>query len=64
LILQPVAVLLLPALCKSILLVASNSRQLSDVMGASGFAGALNERTPAWGSAAQKLGIVLKEQAN
>ena len=33
-------------------------------MGASGFAGALNERTPAWGSAAQKLSIVLKEQAN
>jgi hypothetical protein len=31
-ILQPVALLLLPALCNSLLLVANNSRQLSDVM--------------------------------
>jgi hypothetical protein len=43
LILQPVALLLLPAFCNSILLVVNNSRQLSDVMGASGFAGTLNE---------------------
>jgi hypothetical protein len=32
LILQPAALLLLPDLCNSILLVADNSRQLKDVM--------------------------------
>ena len=43
LILQPLALLLLPALCNSTLLVCNKSRQLNDVMVASEFAGTINE---------------------
>src|SRR6478736_4053657 len=43
LILQPLALFLLPTLCNSILLVVDSSRQCNDVIVASGSAGTLSE---------------------